>query len=176
MSEYQNRASLSDPPKCPQCEGAGKLRYHEDNLDANGEVVGHTFGTRACSCVRDLPPITGNATWWDSEVAWQGVWANSIFPDSVVEMTVSAEVPRDENGRRVTMRGNRYYPTMVDVDLPDRLLMHPFMVREFAAKLIEAADAAEAIDKPCEDACGHWWPCGCETFQTALGTDEKEAT
>lgn len=153
---------------CERCGGTGKLRYDEDHLDGRGEVVGHTIGTRACPCVRDLPPIEDVATWWESEVVWQKVWNDSIHPDSVVEITVSAEVPRNGDGRRTVMRGNRYYPTMVEVDLPERLLMHPFQAREFALKLMAAAGAADAIDEPCCGPCGHWiGVCDCEEVARA---------
>lgn len=136
---------------CERCDGSGKLTYHEDHLDARGEVVGHTTGTRACGCVRDLPPIDGKATWWESEVAWQHVFTDSIFPDSVAEMTVNAEVPRDEHGRRVVMRGNRYYPTWLEVDWPDRMLLHPDQARELALKLLAGAEVCDSIDLPCLD-------------------------
>jgi hypothetical protein len=157
--------TLSNRPACERCGGSGKIRYEANHLDARGEVVGHTSGTRACICVRDLEPIAGNATWWESEVIWQKVWAEGIYPDAVAEITVAAEVPRDEHGRRVHLRGNRYYPTMVEIDWPDRMLLHPFMARELALKLMAAAGAAEAGDEPCEDACGHWWPCECEAVR-----------
>lgn len=147
---------------CERCNDTGCVTYSEIHLDAEGNDVGGSHGTRACICVRDLPPIEGTATWWESEVVWQNVWNDSIYPDSVVEMTVSAEVPRNDGGRRVQMIGNRYYPTMVEVDLPDRLLMHPDMARSLALKLMAAAVACEEIDAPCCDPCGHWSPCDCE--------------
>jgi hypothetical protein len=161
---------------CARCEGTGKIRYDHDELDAQGEVIGHTSGTRACICVRDLPPIDGDASWWDLEVVWQKVWAEGIYPDAVAEITVSAEVPRGEDGRRRHLRGNRYYPTMIEIEWPDRMLLHPFMARELALRLMSAAAAAEAIDEPCEDVCGHWAPCDCSLAspRKLVGSDREE--
>lgn len=144
---------------CERCGGAGKLSYETEELAADGSVIGHTYGTRACACVRDLPPVAGNASWWESETVWSRVFNDGIYRDSVAEFTVSAEVPRDNTGRRVVMRGNRYYPTWLTVDWPDRMLLHPEQARELALVLLAGAEACESVDGPCADECGHWWPC-----------------
>lgn len=152
---------------CQKCGGDGKIVYRTigDAMPTdlgNGVAVQNTggFSTRACSCVRDLPPIEGKATWWESETAWSVVFTDTIISDAA-EITVDAEVPRDENGRRVVMRGNRYYPTWVELQAPPRMLMHPDAARAFALKLLAAAEACDAVDDPCSDECGHWAPCGC---------------
>lgn len=163
----------SRPSDCEKCGGTGKIGYRTSGGDtvtmSDGTVIQEMSGysTRACSCVRDLPAIEGHATWWETEIVWSKVWTDSIYPDSAVEMQVETEVPRDENGRRVHMRGNRYYPTMVDVELPSKLLMHPFQARDLALKLMAAAQVCEDIDEPCSDKCGHWYPCNCEEVARA---------
>jgi hypothetical protein len=57
------------------------------------------------------------------------------------------EVPRDKRGRRLhRTQENFYYPTMIDVELPSRLLMHPDMARDLAAALVAAAEVCEKAD------------------------------
>ena len=153
---------------CERCNGTGKLAYTEEHLPVHTEMGGErvvieqtTRGTRACPCVRDLPPVEGEARWWDTEVAWERVLTIGPWGEPV-EMSVDAEVPRREDGRRVVLRGNRYFPTTVDVLFPaEAKFLSSDDVRLLAAALNEAADAADAIDAPCADLCGHWWPCDC---------------
>jgi hypothetical protein len=111
--------------------------------------------------VRDLPPIEGHATWWESETVFSEVFTDTITPDNAVEVTVDTEVPRDENGRRVVMRGNRYYPTMITVDGEPRACSTGRAQRVRRALLQRAADKVREIDDPCSDLCGHWFPCDC---------------
>lgn len=156
---------------CERCGGKGKISYRTIG-DAMPRDIGNGvqvqdmggWGTRACECVRDLAPVDDKATWWESEIVWSEVWDDSILPDSVLELEVSAEVPRRADGRRVVMRGNRYYPTWLDVILPngDKLMLHPEQARGLALKLMAGALACEAVDEPCTDECGHWWPCDCQ--------------
>jgi hypothetical protein len=167
-----DRQVETPPADCGRCNGTGKLRYEEEHLPvqhADGTIVeGRTSGTRPCRCVRDLPAIEGDASWWNSEVVWESVFNDSIGLDEVVEISVCSEVPRREDGRRVQMLGNRCYPTMVELHLPSEMLMHPFQLRDLALKLLAAVAAAEAIDDPCQDACGHWFPCDCVAREGAV--------
>lgn len=153
---------------CERCGGTGKLRY---TIPADptpihvGDGVtitqGQGSGTRACPCVRDLPPVEGDATWWESETVYSAVMAECIYPDDCFEVSASAEVPRNEDGRRVVRRGNRYYPTLIEFAGPTHTTLHAYAARQLGEQLIAAADAADAIDGPCADLCGHWFPCGC---------------
>jgi hypothetical protein len=152
---------------CSKCGDTGKLSYRtlgdlEPRPIGNGYTIQDmgTSGTRACSCVRDLPPTDGDATWWESETVLYEVFTDTITPDTTVEVTVDTEVPRNEAGRKVHMRGNRYYPTMVNVEGSPGLI-HGDALRDLAAMFQRAADKVDEIDGPCEDLCGHWWPCEC---------------
>jgi hypothetical protein len=154
---------------CSKCGDTGKVMYRTlGDIEPRPIGGGYTIqdmggsGTRACSCVRDLPPIEGHATWWESERVFTEVFTDTITPvDGAIEVTVDTEVPRDENGRRVVMRGNRYYPTMVNVEGPADMLIHGPAVAELADVLKRAAAKVREIDDPCSDLCGHWFPCDC---------------
>jgi hypothetical protein len=59
---------------CSKCGDTGKVMYRTlGDIEPRPIGGGYTIqdmggsGTRACSCVRDLPPIEGHATWWESE-------------------------------------------------------------------------------------------------------------
>lgn len=153
---------------CSKCGDTGKLSYRTAKQEPVPVGDGFTIqdmgtsGTRACSCVRDLPAIEGDATWWESETVFSEVFTDTIYPDNAVEVTVDSEVPRDENGRRVVRRGNRYYPTMIGVD-GELGLIHAGMADDFADLMRRAADKVREIDDPCEDRpwCHHWHPCEC---------------
>jgi hypothetical protein len=88
--------------------------------------------------------------------------------DSLV-VSVAAEVPSDGNGKRLPRFGNRYYPTFVDLSIngDETLIFHADEARELAGKLLAAADAADRIDVPDTDRCGHWAPCKCGKAATA---------
>jgi hypothetical protein len=152
---------------CSKCGDTGKVMYRTlGDIEPRPIGGGYTIqnmggsGTRACSCVRDLPPIEGHATWWESETVFSEVFTETIPPDNAVEVTVDAEVPRNENGRRVVMRGNRYYPTLITVDGSPGMI-HGYAAQQFAEILQRAADKVREIDDPCSDLCGHWFPCDC---------------
>jgi hypothetical protein len=94
---------------------------------------------------------------WSTE----SVFSESVdipIGDLVLDIGVSAEVPM-RGATRVPRLGNRYYPTLVKVEGPDDYEMHPDTARELAKRLIEAADACDAIDQPDTAPCGHWAPC-----------------
>jgi hypothetical protein len=152
---------------CALCGDTGKRSYTippsgESRTLPSGTVIsdGGGSGTLACACVRDLPPVEGEATWWTSESAHSDVFVGCM-PDTVFELSASAEVPRRADGRRVVMRGNRYWPTWIDLDGPVHAHLEPREARALAGALVAAADACDAVDGPCRDLCGHWWPCSC---------------
>gem|GEM_PF-4734792 len=158
--------------ECARCGDSGKVRTEEDHLDQQGNVVGHTSGTLQCECRRDLPPRDGKASWWGSEQTHEEIWQSSIWEDEMVEVSVCAEVPYDENGYRVHRRGNRYYPTTATLACSESIsFLGPDDLRGLAAVLTRAADAIDAVDEPDTDPCGHWHPCECgaETPQVKEG-------
>jgi hypothetical protein len=63
---------------------------------------------------------------------------------------------------RLHRRGNRFYPTLIEVDAPNTMTLHSDTARTLARALMAAADAADRIDDDCVDVCGHWYPCDCE--------------
>jgi hypothetical protein len=155
-----------------RCGGTGKLSHdsgwvdHAEppNLPEGAEYVsGHrTMSSSLCQCRRDLEPREGEAAWWDSETVFDEVWVASVFQDTA-EIVVKAEVPISEDNYRVVRRGNRYYPTSIDLDVSSEELhfLFPDEARELARLLIAAADKCDEIDKPDCDRCGHWHPCDC---------------
>jgi hypothetical protein len=151
---------------CERCDN-GKVRYKvaPSGLrvvgDGDGVVIEDLggSGTRACACVRDLPEVDEQATWWESETVWQRVHAIPIF-DERIEIQVDAEVPRTDSGRRAVMRGNRYYPALISVEQPPSLTLSADDARDYALALLAAAEAAAAIDDPCGDCWAKGWPAG----------------
>lgn len=105
---------------------------------------------------------------WQLETVQAFDWTDLGMESHYVK--VRAEVPYTKEGRRLSRRGNRYYPTMVDLETgyfqhgeEVTLMLMPEDARSLAAALTKAAEVAEATDKPDEDSCGHWWPCnGCK--------------
>lgn len=153
--------------ECSKCGDTGTTTYRTlGDVEPRPFGEGYTiqdmggFHTRACSCVRDLPPIDDEATWWESETVFNEVFTDTITPDRAVEITVSREVPRNKAGRECVMRGNRYFPTMVDVE-GELGMLHGDALERFAELLQRAAAKVREIDDPCSDLCGHWWPCQC---------------
>src|SRR5690606_35050536 len=107
-------------------------------------------------CARD-----GTAAWWTTESVYSAT-VDLPIGDTSVEIAVRAEVPMSAENYRVHRRGNRYWPTTVRVELDDADLdLLPQTARELAQRLVDAADAADAIDNPDTDTCGHWAPCDC---------------
>lgn len=154
-----------------RCESTGKLSHDTGWVEYapppegyEGEYVSgeRTLSSSLCPCRRDLPPREGEATWWSSENVYSEVCHAEVY-GHVIEISVSAEIPISEDNYRLVMRGNRYYPCFVDVELTDRddrsfsmSAMFPAEARAFAAALIAAADKCDEIDEPCTGADGTW--------------------
>jgi hypothetical protein len=153
-----------------RCGGTGKLSHDSGwieypNPGVEGEYVSgsRSLTSSLCPCRRDLPPREGTARWWASENVFSEVWQASVYED-VAEITVQAEVPISEDNYRVVMRGNRYYPTAVDVQFTNRdddshelRWLFPEEARELARLLVAAADKCDEIDQPCVREDGTWW-------------------
>lgn len=156
--------------RCPlgKCDGTGAIKYVERGEGppvevAEGVFVGPmtTYGTNLCECRTSLEPRDGRARWWTSETVYNGEWEGSVFGIDG-SLSVQAEVPISDDNYIVKRPGNRYYPTLIDLtftrarggyegieyELP---AIFADEARELAARLIEAADAADAIDVPCAD-------------------------
>lgn len=172
------RVRTAPLPDCEECKGTGKIGYRTPAdptprvlVDGTTITQGEGWGTRPCKCVRELPAIEGQATWWGTETVWERVVECGVFPDDLAELTVRPEVPYAENGMRVHRRGNRYFGTHVDAMFPTSAWLMPDDARRLALALLAAAEAADAIDNPDLDECGHWWPCDCRTRATE-GTED----
>lgn len=147
---------------CGICHDTGATERHERSrrtLQDGTVIESSALLTDPCVCRRGLPPRDGKATWWSLEP----VFSRTVMVGcDEVTVSVAAEVPMDAENYRVHRRGNRYYPTTIDVE-PETWpsVMHPDQTRELAQALIDAAAICEAIDKPDADTCGHWFPCSC---------------
>lgn len=149
---------------CPhgECDGSGKISYetHAEHPAPpegyEGEYIGssHTYGSRLCRCRLELEPREGEARWWDSKTIFAEEWNASVF-DKTLEVVVRAEVPISDDNYLVAKRGNRYYPTFVDIG--EASFVFPDEARELARLLIAAADACDAYDKPDTTDGGTWW-------------------
>ncbi len=139
---------------CERCGGTGKLRYgiagSAEKIDlGNGTYMQDAggSGTRACECVRDLPAIDGEATWWDLKSIYSQIVGIPIGNEAC-EVSADCEVPRDENGGRVhRTRENAYYPPLIKVMGLGDVILHSDTAREVAAALIAAADACDKADE-----------------------------
>lgn len=166
------------------CDGTGKIHYVEREPEDTHRPLGDglyagpatTYGSRLCQCRAELDPRPGEASWWDTTRIYSAEWEASVFRDRA-EITVNAERPISSENYIVERRGNRYYPTFVDLDVSDPALhfLFPDEARELARLLIAAADAADAIDKPDQDECGHWWPCDCPKAHSVPADGQEEA-
>lgn len=161
---------------CQTCGGAGTVeqRFHEESADGSVRMGG--LISSLCACRASLPPSGGTAAWWTTERVYSAT-VDLPIGDTSVEISVRAEVPISAENYRVHRRGNRYWPTTVRVELDDADLdLLPQTARELAQRLVDAADAADAIDNPDTDTCGHWAPCDCggasaESSRGKGGTD-----
>lgn len=142
-------------PICEKCGGKGKISYRtlgdleptQLTADTTIQAMGG-WGTRACSCVRDLPATDGHATWWETETIYSEV-VDVPIGSECIEVSADCEVPRGPDGRRYHRTGeNAYYPPLVDVEFPTpKVTLHSESAREFAAALIAAADACDKADE-----------------------------
>ena len=138
---------------CGKCGGSGTLTYRTlgDALPTpmgNGTTVQAMggFGTRPCECVRDLPAIDGEATWWGSETIFSEVVQVPIFNEAA-EVNAECEIPYRGDGRRVhRTAANAYYPPLINVDTPRSMTFHAEDARKFADALRAAADACDKAD------------------------------
>lgn len=146
--------------RCAKCGDTGSYekREKESRLMSDGSTWEfEAFLTIPCECRRELPPRDGKATWWSLERVYE---RDVIVGVDTITVAVRAEVPMSADGYRVHRYGNRYYPTMIDVEEWPTLLL-PDDVRKLAAVLIEAADVCDRIDAADCAPCGHWAPCEC---------------
>lgn len=109
----------------------------------------------------------------DRQYEHKTVWAEDFDPFGetwpALHISVQTEIVRDGTGRMVARRGDRYWPSLVNIEVlaehdsdcvkPWPSGLPPYLAQELGALLTQAADLAEALDKPDCDACGHWWPC-----------------
>ena len=144
---------------CGICHGEGATRYTE--REVCGDVEFTSSGIRPCACREVMMPRPGQAHYWSEERVFEE------FVDCGVQRGISvhvdAEVPMSADNYRLVRRGNRYWPSLVNVGTS---WMHPGEARVLAAALIRAAEAADAIDQPDADVCGHWFPCECDAAKT----------
>lgn len=139
---------------------------------AVAQVVGG-YSSHLCGCRRSLPPREGDASWWTMNVALFERDAE-IFSEAIT-IKVTTELPVSEDNYPLVRKGNRYYPTMIEVG--SRTLTVP-IVQDIIAALTEAVKIAEATDAPdTEPACGHWAPCDCKraTAPTSGQTRTEDA-
>lgn len=153
---------------CALCGGTGATTYTEEDERTS------TIGTRLCACRASLAPRDGRAQWWTLERAYEAVVTIPLEIASV-QIVVDAEVPVSTDNYRVVRHGNSYWPTTIDLTFGDeKLTLHTDSARELAQRLIQAADAADLIDLPDTDVCGHWAPCDCQKTVVAADDRRKE--
>jgi len=155
---------MGDPMvRACRCDGTGKIAYHHELRDSDGNVVQISSGWNPCSCRTGEEPRAGEAATWSTETPYVAAWQSEVG-HAYIEVSVSAEVPYSADVHRLHRHGNRYYPTTIDLQCESREMtfLFPEEVRRLSRLLMEAADAAERIDKPDQAACGHWAPCDCE--------------
>lgn len=144
--------------KCKACDDTGKIEHEQ-----NGKRVSAMWST-LCECRKALPPSEGQARWWTMETAaFQATVDLLPMPDDTADVRVRPELPISADNYKLVRRGNRYYPTFVDLAIGgEDVSLNPDSARALGEALIAAANTADAIDKPDTDAgCGHWWPCDC---------------
>lgn len=141
------------------CQGTGKLEWSDTTIHPNGASASSSRGSRLCPCRLAVEPRAGEAQWWTQEVIYSASVPVPIGNETV-EITVKAEVPVSSENYRLVRKGNRYYPTTVDLECGD-VTLFPDDARLLAQRLIEAANAADGIDLADVDPCGHWTPCAC---------------
>lgn len=139
---------------CERCNGTGRQTYRRIGdamaTDIGGGVSVQSLGghgTRACQCVRDLPAIHGEATWWETESIYSEIVDVPIGCECI-EVAADCEVPRRDDGRRLHRAPhNAWYPPLVTVESPASVTLHAQDARKLADALTAAADACEARDR-----------------------------
>jgi hypothetical protein len=131
------------------CNGTGAIRWTDEGV-IGGAVSFVTNGTSLCPCRRSLQPREGVASWWSSEVVFEAKIPAPLNPEfEPIVIRVDAEVPIDAENYRVVLRGNRYWPTLIDLSIGNECsaaMLFPETARAIAAQLIAAADIADSID------------------------------
>lgn len=109
--------------------------------------------------------MTTNVHHWDSDTIEE---VEVPLIASTGRIRVLSETPLTADGVVLPRRGNRYWPTMVQVwlgayidgeELTETMLAED--ARALGKALIRASITAERTDAPDSDKCGHWAPCGC---------------
>ena len=166
---------------CSKCDGKGAYGVTEPAEtrtfpDGSQAVFGPSYSTQPCECRAVLPPRDGTAAWWSVESIY-GIDVTIPIFDETFSISVKAEVPMSADNYRVHRRGNRYYPTLIDVECPKDMTLHACTARDLARALIAAAEVAERVDDADVDPrCGHWAPCECsEGTETADAVDPQAA-
>lgn len=149
------RSTHSEQSACEKCGGTGVVSYKTLG-DAMPRDIGNGMtvqdmggsGARPCECVRDLPAIDGEATWWSSESIYSEVVVVPIG-NECVEIAATCEIPLNGGGRRLRRTAdNAYYPPLVEVQVAQpNMTLHSDTARELAASLIAAADACDKADE-----------------------------
>lgn len=145
---------MSATKTCDKCGDTGVVRYTtlgdaEPHDMGDGTMIQDMggSGSRACSCVRDLPAIDGKATWWESEPI-HSVVVGIPIGNECCEIVADCEIPRNDQGRRLHRTAdNAYYPPLVNVDGLGHATLHSDTARELAAALVAAADACDKADE-----------------------------
>lgn len=150
---------------CAKCGDTGAASYVEESSDpprhiGNGIVVeaATTYGTRLCGCRESLPPLPGRARWWDTVSVYEDEFETAVLRHNV-SVSVCGERPISAENYIVEKRGNRYYPTTINIDASENWIhwLSPEEARKIAAMLTAAADAADAYDEPDVNEDGTWW-------------------
>lgn len=144
---------------CPLglCDGSGQIKYVEREPETVRRPIGGglelgpmvTHGTHLCRCRWEAEPRVGDARWWTSRSVYSAEWESSVHRHEG-EIMVRGEVPVSDENFIVHRTGeNFYYPTTIDLDFDQDWLhsLFPDEARDLAAKLVAAADAADAYDE-----------------------------